>query len=253
MLTDAQLPTPLVGSARSKVARAKASRSAGRQAGRRRRGSGGVSLVRDGVWRVDVEISRDPVTGQRRRISRQVRGSRPDAEVALAKLRVADHDRRVPRPGTRARTVRAALDAYVSDVEAGVIELAPKTLVTTRSARNTMCAIALPDRRVFGDIRLSSLGWQDIEDMFRIMRVGRSADWVRRSATVLSRGLDRARKHGLIDHNPARDATRPKTVRRKPKSPPKEDVAALIAQLATNDEEVADAAADSRHDRHAHG
>jgi integrase len=198
--------------------------------------------VRDGVWRVDVEISRDPVTGQRRRISRQVRGSREDAEVTLAKLRVADHDGRLPRPGTRARTVRAALDAYVADVEAGVIELAPKTVVTTRSARNTMCSIVLGDGREFGDIRLSSLGWQDIEEMFRVMRVGRSVDWVRRSGTVLSRGLDRARKHGLIDHNPARDASRPKSVRRKPQSPPKADVAALIAHVAVSDDEMADAA-----------
>lgn len=55
--------------------------------------------------------------------------------------------------------------------------------------------------------------------MFRAMRDGRSVEWVRRAGTVLSRGLDRARKHGLIDHNPAKDATRPKIVRRKPHSP----------------------------------
>lgn len=60
--------------------------------------------------------------------------------------------------------------------------------------------------------------------MFRVMRVGRSASWVRRSATVLSRGLERARKHGLIDHNPAADAARPKMVRRKPQSPPRDEV-----------------------------
>lgn len=213
-----------------------------RRLNRRRRGSGGISLVRDGVWRVDVEISRDPVTGARRRISRQVRGSREDAEVALARLRVADHDGRRPRPGTRAQTVRAAMDAYVSEVEAGVIELAPKTVVTTRSARNTMCSTQLADGRVFGDIRLASLSWQDIEEMFRVMRVGRSASWVRRSATVLSQGLERARKHGWIDHNPAKDAARPKMVRRKPQSPPSDEVRALIAQLAMGDEEIADAA-----------
>jgi integrase len=105
-----------------------------------------------------------------------------------------------------------------------------------------MCSIELADGRVFGDIRLSKLGWQDIEEMFRVMRDGRSADWVRRAGTVLSRGLDHARKHGLIDHNPAKDAARPKLVRRKPHSPAREDVAALIARLSASDPEIADAA-----------
>jgi integrase len=202
-----------------------------------------VVALRDGVWRVDVEISRDPVTGRRRRVSRRVHGTREDAEVALAKLRVADHQRRLPRPGTAARTVRAALDGYVQDAESGVIELAPKTVVTTRSARNTMCAIELPDGRIFGDIPLSKLGWEDIEALYRALRTsGRSAATVRRHATVLARALDRARKHGLIEHNPARDATRPKTVRTKPYSPPRDDIASVLARAREADDEIADAA-----------
>lgn len=31
------------------------------------RGTGGIVAIRDGVWRVDVEVKRDPITGQRRR------------------------------------------------------------------------------------------------------------------------------------------------------------------------------------------
>jgi integrase len=240
MLTDAPQQTPAQTSRRTGES-SRPSRGSSRRSGRRRRGSGGITQVREGVWRVDVEISRDPLTGKRRRISRRVTSTREDAEVALAKLRVADSERRVHHPGTRARTVRAALEAYLADVEAGIIELAPKTVVTTRSASNTMCSTVLADGRVFGDIRLSTLGWQDIEEMFRVMRADRSADWVRRVGTVLSRGLDHARKHGLIDHNPAKDAARPKLVRRKPHSPAKEDVAALVAHMATIDPEIADA------------
>jgi hypothetical protein len=41
-----------------------------------------LSAIREGVWRVDVEIRRDPVTGRRRRVSRQIRGSLEDAELA---------------------------------------------------------------------------------------------------------------------------------------------------------------------------
>lgn len=171
---EASAPTHSAGKS------ANSSRSVRPRSGRRRRGSGGITQLRDGLWRVDVEISRDPLTGKRRRISRRVAGTQKDAEVALAKLRVADSERRVHRPGTRARTVRAALDAYLADVEAGVVELAPKTVVTTRSARNTMCSIVLADGRVFGDIRLSTLGWQDIEEMrraaVRISRPQRAGD-----------------------------------------------------------------------------
>jgi hypothetical protein len=187
MLTDAPQQAPAQTSRRADQS-PRASRGSSRRSGRRRRGSGGITQVREGVWRVDVEISRDPLTGNRRRISRRITGAREDAEVALARLRVADHERRVLRPGTRARTVRAALDAYLADVEVGVVELAPKTVVTTRSACNTMCSIVLADERVFGDIRLSTLGWQDIEEMFRVMRADRSTDWVRRVGTVLRAG-----------------------------------------------------------------
>ena len=51
----------------------------------KRRG-GGVRKVREGVWRVDVEVRRDPITGHRWRVSRQIRWTREDAEVALAQI-----------------------------------------------------------------------------------------------------------------------------------------------------------------------
>lgn len=210
--------------------------------GPRPKGSGGVVSVRDGVWRVDIEISRDPVTGRRRRVSRRVRGTRGDAEAALAALRVADHQGRARRPGTSARTVGAALDAYVADMESGIIEVAPKTVVTTRSARNTMSRTVLSDGRTFGSIRLSQLGWEVIEDLYRSMaRSGLQAPWVRRCATVLTQALDRARKHHLIDHNPARDARRPRLVRSKPRAPEREQVEQVLARLVEADPEVADA------------
>lgn len=192
---------------------------------------------------MDLEVGPDPVTGRRRRVSRRVRGSRVDAEAALAKLRVSADERRLPQRGTSARTVRAVLEAYVADAESGVVELAPKTVVTTRSACSTISATVLGDGRVFGDVTLSSLGWVDIEALYRTMRVaGQSAATVRRKATVLATALDRARKHGLIDHNPARDASRPKTVRAKPYSPARAEVAAVLARARALDPEIADAA-----------
>jgi hypothetical protein len=70
---------------------------------------------------VDVEVHRDPVTGQRRRVSRRIEGTREEAELALARLRVADHERRLPTGGTRARSVKAAFQIYEQAVESGLI------------------------------------------------------------------------------------------------------------------------------------
>ena len=199
--------------------------------------------MRDGVWRIDVEIGRDSVTGKRRRASRTVEGTARDAEVALARLKVADNERRLPSGGTRAHSVGAALDQYLEAIDHGLIELAPSTVLTSRSAIRTMKAIEMPDGRMFGNVRLSKLGWQDIEHLYAGMRAsGRGADWTRRCATVLTRALELARKRGMLDSNPSKDASRPKTTRSKPYSPTLADVRQLLAAVAVVDPELGDAA-----------
>jgi integrase len=199
--------------------------------------------VRDGVWRVDVEVGRDPVTGRRRRVARVIHGTREDAEIALARLKVADHEKRLPSGGTSARSVRAALELYLRAIESGLIELAPATMVTSRSAANRMCSTVLADGRTFGDIRLSRLTCTDIESLYAAMRAGGGGPaWVRRCATVLARALEVARKRGLIDANPSKDAARPRTVRSKPFAPTGVEVRELLAAAAQRDPEAADAA-----------
>ena len=193
------------------------------------------------MWRVDVELSRDAVTGHRRRVSRQIRGSRRDAEIALARLKVADHQKRLLSGGTNARSVGAAMDAYREASDDGSLELAPKTVTTTRSALKVMKAMELHDGRKFGAILLSRLTWQDIEHLYSAMRLsGRGPDWIRRCATVLTRTLDLARKRGLIDTNPSKDAIRPKSTRKKPYSPSEEEVRSLLEEMRKVDPEMAD-------------
>ena len=209
---------------------------------RRQRGSGGLTQIRPGVWRVDFDIAPDPITARRRRLSREIQGSRQDAEQALARLRIAHAERRLPAGGTGARTVSEALQAYMTAVEEGRIDLAPRTVLTTRSAINTMTATILVDGRTFGAIALNRLTWQDVEELYAAMRHGGAgADWVRRCATVLSRGLDLARKRGLLDANPAKDAVRPRTTRTKPLAPTRAEVQQLLAAARDTDPEFGDA------------
>ncbi len=170
-------------------------------------------------------------------------GTQEDAEVALARLRVADHEKRLPSGGTNARSVRAAFQLYLQAVDSGLIELAPATVVTTRSAAKRMCSTELVDGRTFGDIRLSRLTWSDIELLYAAMRAGGHGQaWVRRCATVLTRALELARKRGLIDANPSKDAARPRTVRSKPFAPTAAEVRQLLAAAAKRDAEATDAA-----------
>jgi integrase len=70
---------------------------------------------------------------------------------------------------------------------------------------------------------------------------GKSPAYIRRCATVLARALDLARKRGLIDSNPAKDATRPRTTRTKPFAPTGDEVRAVLAEAQGRDPEIADA------------
>jgi integrase len=155
---------------------------------------------------------------------------------------VADHEKRLSTGGTRARSVRAAFALYLNAVETGAIELAPATLVTSRSAARTMGAVPVGGRD-FGDVPLSRLTWSDIEQLYAGMKaLGHGPAWVRRCATVLARALELARKRGLIDANPAKDAARPRTIRSKPFAPTGPEVRELLASARVKDPETADLA-----------
>ena len=140
--------------------------------------------------------------------------------------------------------MRDVFDFYLAAAESGQIELAPRTIVTTRSAANTMSSTKLLGGGEFGRVPLSKLTWQTIEELYGEMKsAGLGPDWIRRCATALSRALDFARKRGLIDSNPAKDATRPGSTRSKPFAPTVDEVRTVLAAVRDQDEEFADAVA----------
>jgi hypothetical protein len=51
-------------------------------------------------------------------------------------------------------------------MRSGGVELAPRTIVTSRSAANTMSSVRLLDGREFGSVALSRLSWQVIEELY---------------------------------------------------------------------------------------
>lgn len=207
-----------------------------------KRGSGGLFPLRDGVWRVDAEVSRDPATGLRRRVSRTVAGTRRDAEMTPARLRAADHEKPLPAGGTNARSVRSAFQLYQQAVGAGLIELAPRTGVTVRSAASTMSSTRLADGRALGDLRLCRLTWQDVEALYAAMRAaGHDVPWIRRCATVLNRALELALERGRRDANRSEDAARPRSTRTEPFAPSGSEVVELLDRVRRVDSVPSDA------------
>ncbi len=68
------------------------------------------------------------MTGRRRRVSRTVGGTPAEAELALARLKVAGHERRLPSSGTNARSVSAAWEIYQQTADGGSLERARVTV-----------------------------------------------------------------------------------------------------------------------------
>ena len=101
----------------------------------------------------------------------------------------------------------------------------------------------LSDGRIFGKIKLSRLGWREIEMLYAALREsGRSSGWIRRCATVLTQALEFGRKRGMLESNPAKDAQRPKSTRSKPYSPTVADLRVALATADELDPEMADIA-----------
>ena len=201
---------------------------------RRTHGSGGLFQVGPELFRISTEAPRNPETGRRRRVHRFVEGTRDEAELALAKLKVTTAGQRQVVPRAAQRSFRSIFDLYLGEAKNGRIELGKKTLVTSRSAANTMCKQRLPEGELFGELRPDAASWEDIEDLYAAMKQsGLGVDWIRRCATVLNRTLEYAKKRSIIDSNPCAEAHRPRSVRTKPYSPSHEDVAELMEAAAS--------------------
>lgn len=189
------------------AARTKAGRA------RRSRRSGAITLLAPDRWLIGIEGEPDPVNGQRRRHTRVVHGSREDAEVALARLKLLNADQVLQR-ATGDRSVRAACELYLR--EAGPES---QTLRTDRAACNRICRTVLPGGAVFGDMALSKVTWKTVERVFAKWERDLTPAGRARYASTLSKVFDHAKRTEWIRSNPAREARTPKVPRRKPEVP----------------------------------
>ena len=164
-------------------------------------------------WLVGIEGAVDPVTGRRRRHTTVVNGTREQAEVALARLKLMDADE-VKQSATNARTVRAACQLYLHDV---TTEL--QTQRTDQSACRRICATVLPGGVLFGDVLLSKVNWQMIEQIYAKWEDLLQPPTRSRYASTLSKVFDHVKRLGWMRLNPAKEARRPKVPTHKPDVP----------------------------------
>lgn len=175
--------------------------------------SGSLATLGPDRWLVGIEGRRDPVTGQRRRHTQVVLGTREQAEVALARLKLVGDDDLL-HSGTRARTVRSACDLYLSEARTEL-----QTQRTDRSACNRLCATVLPGGALFGETPLSKVDWKLVEQVFAKWEADLQPPTRARYASTLSKVLDHAKRTGWVRANPAREARRPKVPTHRPDVP----------------------------------
>ena len=175
-------------------------------------------------WRLKVFIGRSG-DGKRRYVERTFRGSRAEADVALARLVVEAAD---------GRYVPAAPMSYGDLLDRW---LAVKRMTVEPSTiRNYEWVAARYIRPVLGSRGLASLRPVDLDQLYTNLHGwGLSPRTVRICHTVLRQSLEQARRWGLIARSPAVDATPPRQLRKEVTPPTIDEVRRLLDAALTDD------------------
>src|SRR5437899_2585888 len=173
--------------------------------------TGSVRQRAPGSWELRVHAGRDPLTGRKRYAQRTVKGTKREAEAALARLvtEVGDGAHAPVREGT----VRELLERWFAHGEA---DWSPTVV---RSYRSIIERVVLPR---FGTTPLRKLRATDIDAFYAELRkrggangARLSAASVRRIHSVLRRALAQGVKWGLLTANPAANASPPREPHRE--------------------------------------
>lgn len=184
---------------------------------------GSVRQRRRGVWEVRIYLGRDSQTGQKRYLSRTVRGTKRDAEQVSRDL-AKEHQATEPDESPEYITVAAWLDSWW-DVKQR--DLSPNTVSSWRSSVETYLKPEL------GDLGLHELRGHHLESLYRrLVDDGLSPARVQKVHTVASVAFKAAVRRDLIAASPAAAAVPPVVQRPQPSAPTAEEVSRLIVECA---------------------
>jgi integrase len=206
--------------------------------------TGGSAVIRerpdrDGL-QVQVYAGRDPLTGRKRWVSRQVPGKgrtamkrarRVEAEL-LAQIAVGQHR------GSKTKTVAELIERWLE----WRLSVRPISPTTVAAYRGYIDRSILPS---LGRLQVGQLDAATLDTFYaRLRRHGGkggrplAASSVRQIHAILSGALTRAVVWGWINHNPARLASPPSREQADTQPPAVEDAARLLRTAAAEDPEL---------------
>ncbi len=175
-------------------------------------------------WRLVAFAGTDGDTGRKLYARRTVRGTKRDAQTALARLVAEIADGRYAKPS--ATTVAELLDRWL---ELKAHQVAATTLANYRIVVDQYL------RRPLGPVRLAKLRAADLDRLYgRLLASGGksarplSPRTVRLCHVVIRQALAQARRWGMVAANIAEDATPPRSVHAEITPPSSTQVLALI-------------------------
>ncbi len=171
-----------------------------------------------GSWRVVVELAPDPLTGRRRRRKVTVRGTKRDAERALAEaVSLRDHGIDIE---PRRLTVAEYLDRWLRDYAEP--NVAPSTLKRYQG----ICRVIAES---LGGLRLQALRPAHIQAVYSHLRARRlAARTILHHHRVLKEALGHAVGWQLLERNPADAVSAPRVERREMQSLDADGVERLV-------------------------
>ena len=192
---------------------------------------GSLQELGDGHWRLRVFVGRE--AGKVRQVSRNFRGTKRQANSALAKL-VADVERQQVATG-KVCTLAELIDQWLEDI-------APhRSPYTVREYRRITAKTIKP---ALGDMRIDKISGQQLDNFYRkLHQDGLASSSVHQHHSVIHASLGRAVKGGLLPHNPGDRATPPRPARSTASAPAVADVQKLLAEAEKTDTVLAIAVA----------
>ena len=189
---------------------------------RARYGSGSIRAIGERRWEVRISVGRDRVTKRYRHVSQSVRGTKKEAEAALAALIAEVRAGRGGHSGTDA-TVRELVEQWL-DIRKDTLS------VTTYEAYFGEARFRLIPG--LGDVAVRRLTVHDIDMFYRRLSrdEGLAASTIKQIHNILSGSLDQAVRWGWRQDNPARSATLP--AGRSPDVRPPRSSVDVVAALA---------------------
>lgn len=184
---------------------------------------GSLQELGDGHWRLRVFAGRE--AGKVRQVSRNFKGTKRQAESALAKL-VADVERQQVAVGY-AGTLGELIERWLDDISPH------RSAYTIREYRRVFTNTIKP---ALGGLRIDKLNGRHLDDFYRKLHErGLSSSSVHQHHSVIHASLARAVKWGLLPSNPADRATPPRLARSTASAPAVAAVQLLVAEAERTD------------------